>query len=615
MEERETVALSNHPKFIYRLLKFIGPAYLISVGYMDPGNWATDIAGGSQYGYTLIWVLVLSNLIALLFQSFCVKLGIVTKLDLAQASKMHYGKYTNYTLYVLAEIAIAATDLAEVLGMAIGLNLLFGMPLLLGITISVFDTFLILLLQKAGVRKFEAFIVALVGVIGIAFVFEMIYSKPDITGIFMGLNPKIPDSNALYIAIGIIGATVMPHNLYLHTALVQSRKIKSDKKSLKEAIKANIIDTGIALNLALFVNAGILILAAATFHKNGLYNVSEIQDAYKYLEPMLGTSYARILFAVALIAAGQSSTLTGTLSGQIVMEGYLNIRLQPWLRRLITRLLAIIPAVIVIYIFGDGMTGELLILSQVILSLQLGFAVIPLIHFVSSKKLMGSFAIKKPTKLLGWFFTLIIVTLNLKLVSDEMTSWYESGADLFWFYFIIVLIVALIFLLFVLTLKPLIYSHKMKKTQTIHGKIVQDELILTGKKFDNICVAVDFTRFDSLAINTALRLSNENSTLTLIHVVESISARVYGEDANDFETVGDLHILKEYKEHLTNSNIKCETQIAYGKPEQELSKFVNNNDFDILVIARHGHKWFLDLLLGTTISKVRHKIKTPMLIV
>ena len=452
MDERRTVELSSHPKFGYRLLKFLGPAYLISVGYMDPGNWATDIAGGSQYGYQLIWVLVLSNLIALLFQSFCVKLGIVTQLDLAQQCRKHYGKYTNFTLYILAEIAIAATDLAEVLGMAIGLNLLFGIPLLYGISISVLDTLLILMLQKAGARKFEAFIIALVGVIGICFVFEMIYSKPDIAGIFSGLKPTIPDSNALYIAIGIIGATVMPHNLYLHSAIVQSRKIGSDKKSIKEAIKANIIDTGIALNLALFVNAGILILAAAAFHSNGYFQVSEIQEAYKYLEPLLGTSWARILFAVALIAAGQSSTITGTMAGQVVMEGYLNIRLKPWLRRLITRLLAVIPAVIVISVFGEGMTGELLILSQVILSLQLGFAVIPLLHFVSNKKLMGDFVIKNRTKVLGWFFTLIIVALNLNLVFEEMKSWLSSGANLFWFSviiaFIIIIIIFLVYIVF-----------------------------------------------------------------------------------------------------------------------------------------------------------------------
>lgn len=453
MDERQSVELSNHPKFRYRLLKFLGPAYLISVGYMDPGNWATDIAGGSQYGYKLIWVLVLSNLIALLFQSFCVKLGIVTRLDLAQQSKKHYGKYTNYTLYILAEIAIAATDLAEVLGMAIGLNLLFGMPLLVGISITVLDTFLILLLQRSGVRKFEAFIIALVAVIGICFVFEMIYSKPDIYGIFLGLKPSLPDSNALYIAIGIIGATVMPHNLYLHSAIVQSRKIGSDKKSIKEAIKANIIDTGIALNLALFVNAGILILAAATFHSKGYFDVAEIQDAYKYLEPLLGTSWARILFAVALIAAGQSSTITGTMSGQVVMEGYLNIRLKPWLRRLITRLLAIIPAIIVISIFGEGMTGELLILSQVILSLQLGFAVIPLLHFVSNKKLMGDFVIKTKTKILGWIFTLIIVVLNFNLVYDEMRGWFASGANAFWFTLITLFIISLVIFLIYITFK------------------------------------------------------------------------------------------------------------------------------------------------------------------
>ncbi len=615
METRESVAVSQHSKFFVRLLKFIGPAYLISVGYMDPGNWATDIAGGSRYGYQLIWVLVLSNIIALLFQSFCVKLGIVTKLDLAQASKMQYGKVTNFILYILAEIAIAATDLAEVLGMAIGLNLLLGMPLMIGVSITVLDTVLILFLQKAGVRKFEAFIIALVGIIGGCFAIEMFYSSPDVSSIFMGLKPVLPDANALYIAIGIIGATVMPHNLYLHTALVQSRKIKSDKKSLKEAIKANIIDTGIALNLALFVNAGILILAAATFHKNGMLGVSEIQDAYKYLEPMLGSKWARILFAVALIAAGQSSTLTGTLSGQIVMEGYLNIRIQPWLRRLITRLLAIIPALIVIYIFGDGMTGELLILSQVILSLQLGFAVIPLIHFVSNKRLMGSFAIGKFTQLLGWFFTFLIVVLNIKLVVDEMTSWHKNGANTVVFTFIILLIVALLFMLLLITIKPLLKKMVLKKHQTPHGNVKLAQLNCVTKPVKNICICVDFTPHDQKAIDAALNIGNKTAKITLLHVVESTSARLYGDDANDFETIEDFKYIEYYHEQLTKNNINCATKIAFGKANEAIPKFINNNNFDMVVIAKHGHLWFKDILFGTTISQVRHKIKTPLLIV
>jgi len=615
MEGKESVALSKHPNFFIRLLKFIGPAYLISVGYMDPGNWATDIAAGSKYGYQLIWVLVLSNIIALLFQSFCVKLGIVTKLDLAQASKMQYGKVTNFVLYLLAEIAIAATDLAEVLGMAIGLNLLLGMPLMIGVSITVLDTILILFLQKAGVRKFEAFIIALVGIIGACFAIEMIFSSPDVPGILMGLKPSLPDTNALYIAIGIIGATVMPHNLYLHTALVQTRKVKSDKKSLKEAIKSNIIDTGIALNLALLVNAGILILAAATFHEHGMFGISEIQDAYKYLEPLLGSKWARILFAVALIAAGQSSTLTGTISGQIVMEGYLNIRIQPWLRRLITRLLAVVPALIVIYIFGEGMTGELLILSQVILSLQLGFAVVPLIHFVSSKRLMGSFAINNFTKLLGWLFTFIIVALNIKLVFDEMSSWLANGANMVAFDAVVLIIVALIFILILIAVKPIIKKMVLKKDQTPHGKVQLTKLDVSKKSINNICVCVDFTSYDQKAINAALNIANKTTKITLLHVVESASARLYGEDANDFETIEDFKYIEDYKKQLLSINIKGNAQIIFGKASEAIPRYINSNNYDMVVIAKHGHLWFKDILFGTTISQVRHKIKTPLLIV
>jgi manganese transport protein len=356
-----------------RFFLFIGPAFMVCVGYMDPGNWATDIAGGSQYGYKLLWVLLMSNIIALMLQSFCARLGIVAGRDLAQASRETYPKYVNYILYGLAEIAIAACDLAEVLGMAIGLKLLFGLPLIWGVLIAAFDTFLILFLQQKGIRYLELMIFSLVAIIGFSFMAELFFAKPDIGEMMKGFIPSIPDSNALYIAIGIIGATVMPHNLYLHSALVQTRRNGNDEKSIRNAIKFSFFDSAIALNLAFFVNAAILIVSAAVFYKNGFNTVASIQNAHDLLQPLVGERLAPTLFAIALIAAGQSSTITGTLAGQIVMEGYLDLRISPWLRRLITRSLAIIPAVIVLYIFGETEADEMLVLSQVVLSLQLGF--------------------------------------------------------------------------------------------------------------------------------------------------------------------------------------------------------------------------------------------------
>ena len=385
-----------------RLLAFFGPAYMISVGYMDPGNWATDIAGGSKFGYSLLWVLLMSNLIALLLQSHCVRLGVVTGKDLAQASRENYPRLVNLFLYVLAEIAIAACDLAEVIGMAIGLHLLFpGISILMGVCITVFDSFVLLFLLNKGIRKLEAFIISLVVLIGISFFIQLMIAQPAIKDIAGGFVPFIENDQALYIAIGIIGATVMPHNLYLHSSLVQTRTFERSPAGIKKAIRYNTIDSTIALNLALFVNGAILILAATTFFKQGRHDVVEIQDAHMLLAPMLGSALAPILFAIALIAAGQSSTITGTLAGQVVMEGYLNLRLQPWIRRLLTRLIAIIPAFLTILILGDSATGRLLIFSQVVLSLQLGFAIIPLIHFVSDRSKMGDFVIPAWQKILS----------------------------------------------------------------------------------------------------------------------------------------------------------------------------------------------------------------------
>jgi manganese transport protein len=376
-----------------RIFSFFGPAYLVSVGYMDPGNWATDLAGGSKFGYSLIWVLLMSNLMALLLQGLSARLGIVRGRDLAQANREAYPRAVNIMLWILAEIAIAACDLAEVLGMAIGIQLLTGLPLIWGVSITVLDTFLLLYLQRLGMRKMEAFIITLVGIVAVCFLIQIILAKPGAGEMAMGLIPTLQGKEALYIAIGIIGATVMPHNLYLHSALVQTRKINRTDKGIQQALKFSMIDTTVALNIAFLVNAAILILAATVFFKTGNSHVAEIKEAHRLLPGFLG-NVAPILFAVALIAAGQSSTITGTLAGQIIMEGYLRLRINPILRRLITRLLAIIPALLVIIIYGEHKVDALLVLSQVILSLQLGFAIIPLIHFVSDKKTMGIFVIK-----------------------------------------------------------------------------------------------------------------------------------------------------------------------------------------------------------------------------
>jgi manganese transport protein len=615
-EVHESVATGNKTSWIRKILAFFGPAYLISVGYMDPGNWATDIAGGSQFGYTLIWVLLMSNIMALLLQSLSARLGIVTQRDLAQASRETYSKPVNYVLYFLAEIAIAACDLAEVLGMAIGLNLLFGISLIDGVIITVLDTFLLLFLINKGIRKMEAFIITLVAVIGVSFVCEMIFAKPELGHIAAGLIPSLPNEAALYIAIGIIGATVMPHNLYLHSSLVQTRKFDRTKAGIKQAIKYNFIDSAIALNLAFFVNAAILILAAATFYKNGMFDVAEIQDAHKFLEPLLGTKWAPILFAVALIAAGQSSTITGTLAGQIIMEGYLNLRIRPWVRRIITRLIAIVPAVIVISIFGEGVTGKLLILSQVILSLQLGFAIIPLIHFVSDKNKMKGFHIGVVTQVAAWIIALIIVSLNARLVYGEIRDWLASSEnpEILWVTVVPVAIGFLLLLLFIVfkpffsKSKPDIYNHS---PHSLKLKIGTSGVF--AKK--NIAVSVDFSKADEGALNNAFALGGDQANYTLIHVVETVGAMMYGDSIEDHETSIDEKLLAEYKEILTLKGYKATTQLAFGEPAVMIPKIVNAGSFDLLVMGTHGHTGFKDLIFGTTIDKVRHKIKIPLYLI
>lgn len=396
-----------------KAFSFFGPALLIAIGYMDPGNWATDLEAGSKFGYKLLFILLLSNLMAVVLQTLATRLGVVRGKDLAQVNREMYPRKLNFIFYLLAEIAITATDLAEVMGMALGLKLLFGIDLLWGVIITFVDTLVILYLQKLGVRKIESFILGLIFIIAGAFVFQLLLSKPDPHEMLLGLVPQKLSIDELYVSIGIIGATVMPHNLYLHSSLVQSRKIKKDKQGIKQSLRYNFWDLILSLNFAFLVNAAILILAASTFHVSGHQSLSSITDAYKMLSPILHNNFAPIAFGIALIAAGQSSTVTGTIAGQVVMEGYLNFKMSLALRQLMTRFLAIIPAIIMIVLYGDSKSEELLVLSQVVLSLQLSFAVIPLIFSVSSKKEMKDFSLSLPFKICSWIVAALICYLNL----------------------------------------------------------------------------------------------------------------------------------------------------------------------------------------------------------
>jgi manganese transport protein len=595
-----------------KLFSFLGPAYLISVGYMDPGNWATDLAGGSKYGYSLIWVLVMSNLMALLLQGLAARLGIVRGLDLAQANRETYPPFINFMLYILAEIAIAACDLAEVLGMAIGIQLLTGLPLVWGVSITVLDTFLLLYLQKAGMRKMEAFIVALVAVIFVSFFIQIFLAKPDVAEIAKGMMPTLKDKYALYIAIGIIGATVMPHNLYLHSALVQSRKISRTDEGIKQAIKYNRIDTTIALNIAFLVNAGILIVAAAVFFNSGNTEIAGVREAHKLLPSFLGKA-APVLFAIALIAAGQSSTVTGTLAGQIVMEGYLNLRLNPWVRRLVTRLVAITPALVVIISYGESKVEDLLIFSQVILSLQLGFAIIPLIYFVSNKNKMGKFTIKPIVKILAWAIAVLLVSLNVKLLIDESTP-YLLGDNLMPKIIIISAAVSFGLLLFYILIFPLLKN----KTKEDVGKMHAANYALptlTIPTYSNIAIALDFGIDDPKILSFALGQGNKGAKYILIHVVESASAKLHGIQSDDIETKKDREQIDAYAAQLTEQGYQISVELGFRNRVKEIVRITTVQQADLLVMGAHGHKGLKDIIYGETVNAVRHELKIPVLVV
>ena len=613
-EVHETVDTTLPRKGWKRILAYIGPAYLVSVGYMDPGNWATDLQGGAKFGYQLIWVLLMSNLMALLLQSLSARLGIVRRRDLAQANRETYPPLVNFCLYILAELAIAACDLAEVLGMAIGIHLLTGLPILWGTIITVLDTFLFLFLQRWGIRKMEAFIIALVAIIGMSFLVQILIAQPAMGEVVGGLVPGFLNDGALYIAVGIIGATVMPHNLYLHSALVQTRKISPDKKGIKTAIKYNLIDSTVALNAAFLVNTDILVLAATVFYKTGNTEVAKIQDAHHLLEPLLGSALAPILFAVALIAAGQSSTITGTMAGQIVMEGYLHLRINPWLRRLLTRLIAIVPAVLVIVIYGDEKVDDLLIFSQVILSLQLGFAVIPLIHFVSDKTTMGDFAIGNKTKILSWLVAIILVFLNVNLVADETIALFHT--DISWIAKAGIILVILLFIwLFVtMTFYPLLNKKKKQLADMLYGEAVLLENLAINK-VQKIAVALDFTKADEKLIAHALAQGNTEVEYQLIHIVESVSARYSNYSSDDAETRKDTERLNSYVSQLIQKGYKATAMLGYTHRVKEIVRLVNESNAEMLIMGAHRHSGIKDYVFGETIEDVRHQLTIPVLIV
>ncbi|MEO6668915.1 MAG: Nramp family divalent metal transporter [Ferruginibacter sp.] len=613
-----------------KIFSFLGPAYLVSVGYMDPGNWATDLAGGSKYGYTLIWVLLMSNLMALLLQSLSARLGIVRGRDLAQANRETYPKAVNFILWVLAEIAIAACDLAEVLGMAIGIKLLTGLPLIWGVSFTVLDTFLLLYLQRLGIRKMEAFIIALIAVIGVCFLVNIIIAQPQLFEIAKGLVPSLPDAKdlyaskgmsnalpketALYIAISIIGATVMPHNLYLHSALVQTRKIKKTIPGIKQALKWSFIDSAIALNIAFLINAAILILAAKVFFTTGRTDVGEIEQAHQLLSPMLGSSFASTLFAIALIAAGQSSTITGTLAGQIVMEGYLRLRINPIMRRLITRLLAIIPAILVIAIAGEKQVDSLLLFSQVILSLQLAFAVIPLVHFVSDKKTMGTFAIKPIVKIMAWLIAATLVYLNVKWLTEKSMEYFASPGHIFTKLLIIAAGLSFAWLLIYSFIYPMLNKKKRSASIQMHPEFaaIPDIPIPIYKK---IAVALDFSVHDAKLIASAMGQAKRDTEFVLIHIVESASAILHGKETGDYETQKDQERLDHFVDQLKQQGFEAIGILGFRQRAKEIVRIVKDAQADMLIVGAHGHSGLKDLIYGETVNTVRHELKIPILVV
>ena len=600
----------------WRLFAFTGPAYLVSVGYMDPGNWASDIEGGAKFGYRLIWVLLMSNVMAIVLQTLSARLGLVTGRDLAQACHDEYPPLVNGLLFILCEIAIAACDLAEVLGSAIGLNLLFGLPLLWGVVVTGGDVLLLLAMQRFGIRKMEAFILMLISTIGLCFIIEIFLSKPSLTAIGTGFIPHLLSGDELFVAIAILGATVMPHNLHLHSALVQSRDVTRSREAVAEACKYNLIDSVIAMNGAFLINAAILIVAAATFWSRGVV-VTEIQDAQTMLGHLLGSKVAPIAFALALICSGQSSTITGTLAGQITMEGFLRFRVRPWLRRLVTRLMAIVPAVLVIWKVGEQGVYQLLLLSQVILSLQLAYAVVPLVKFTGSKQKMGPFANRWWVKATAWVMTLVILGLNGKLVYEQIAEWKTDAGPSAW------MIDAGLVPLVVLLALLLLWMMLRRERPLPEAPVVSADEVVTAaaglqKRFRRIGVALEVQPTDSAMLAEAVALAKtHHAELILMHVVDGVGGQWYGPQTGDLERRHDEAYLESLAERLGRELAaqgvpKVEAVLGYGNPPKEIVKLTRQMGIDLVVLGGHGHRRSLDWFYGETVSNVRHGLNIPV---
>ena len=600
-----------------RLFAFAGPAYLVSVGYTDPGNWATDIQGGSQFGYRLLWVLLMSNAMAVLLQTLSARLGLVTGRDLAQACHDEYPAAVNYVLFGLCEIAIAACDLAEVLGTAIGLNLLFGIPILWGVLITGGDVLLLLVIQHFGIRKLEAVIIGLALIIGVCFLIEIFLCQPSAGGIAAGFVPHVLTGRELYIAIGILGATVMPHNLYLHSALVQSRDVTRSREAVVEACQFNLVDTAVAMNGAFLINAAILVVAAATFYP---HPVAQIQDAHTLLDSLLGSRLAPYAFALALLCAGQSSTITGTLAGQITMEGFLRFRIRPWLRRLVTRALAIVPAVAVILAVGEKSVYQLLILSQVVLSLQLSFAVVPLVRFTGSRRKMGPFVSRWWVQLLAWAVAVAIMALNAELVREELSGWIVAAGEWGWLLGLLCIPVALG--LGMLLLWLIFHREKPERgAPEVSAEDVAAHALHAQRRFRRIGVALDARPSDAAMLAEAVTLAiTHRAELVLMHVVDGVGGTWYGAQTGDLESRDDAAYIKtlaeRLREELRGQGVPAvDAVLGYGDVAAEIVNITRQKGIDLMVLGGHGHRGLLDLVYGATITAVRHKLNIPVVTV
>jgi manganese transport protein len=609
-----------------RFLAFSGPAFLVSVGYMDPGNWGTDIEAGSKYGYRLMWVLLLSNFMAVLLQTLSTRLGVVTGRDLAQACRESYPRPTAFLLWILCEIAIAACDLAEVIGTVIALKLLFGIPYLLGLIVAAADTFLLLALQRRGVRLLELVTLALVAVIAGSFCIEIFLARPDWAEVVRGFVPGLDRSSteafhgSLYVAIGILGATVMPHNLYLHSALVQTRSFPQTPAGKRLACRYNFGDSLLALNGAFFVNAAILVLSVCTFYARGR-EVETLQDAHQLLGTVWGTALASGLFAVALLASGQSSTLTGTLAGQIVMEGFVHLRLRPWARRLLTRTLAIAPAMAVIAFSGSG-EGEsvdrrllnLLVLSQVVLSFQLPFAIVPLVQFTGDRRRMGEFVSRGWVQGAAWLCAAVVVGLNAVLIWLQAGKWAdalgEHGHSATWVYGLVIPI-ALALAGFLGWLVA--YPFWARREEIVAPPVAPT---LPGVRYQRIGVAVEFTGADGAVLAQAAALARaHDATLVAVHVVEGLGADYYGPATDDRESRADRSRMEQLVAHLRAGGLQAEGVLGFGAPAEELVRIATVRQLELLVLGTHGHRFLADLALGQTVAPVLHRLRIPVLVV